>query len=85
MRDEFCPWNDGNWLFRVDDGVGSASRTDAPADVTLDIAELGAAYLGGQPLARMAAAGLVQGRPEVVEALDAAFLEHRLPYCPEGF
>ena len=85
VRDAFCPWNAGRWLFEVRDGVGTAVRTDAAADVTLDIAELGAAYLGGQPLSRLAAAGLVTGDVGVIEALDAAFLEPRLPYCPEGF
>ena len=37
----------------------SCARTDDPADIALDVRELGAAYLGGTRLGALAAAGLV--------------------------
>ena len=55
-----------------DDGVGALERTDAAADVTLDIGDLGAVWLGGQTIAARAAAGYVTGDPAAVAALDAA-------------
>ena len=39
-------------------GEGGATRTDAPADVTLDVATLGAGYLG-HPIGARLRAGLV--------------------------
>lgn len=50
VEDARCPWNTGRW--RLSGGRDSASceRTDAPADLELDAADLGAAYLGGTPL-----------------------------------
>jgi hypothetical protein len=48
-------------------------RTDEPADVTLDVRELGAAYLGGGTLVAMASAGLVAGhRPGALARASAA-------------
>src|SRR6185369_11464910 len=47
VRDELCPWNERRW--RLAGGV--AEPTEAPADLALDVATLGAAYLGGMSLA----------------------------------
>ena len=46
VEDRHAPWNAGRWRLSVSDGVGTATRTDSPADVTLDIDLLGAGYLG---------------------------------------
>ncbi len=55
-------------------------RTDAPADLALDIRELGAAYLGGTSLIELAGAGFVTERtPGAVQAASVAFGWPKLP------
>jgi predicted acetyltransferase len=60
VSDSLLPRNAGRW--RLAGGAfaaPSAERTDAPADLALDVRELGAAYLGGTSLLELAGAGLV--------------------------
>jgi hypothetical protein len=47
--------------------------------------DLGACLLGGPPLARLAAGGLVGGTPEAVRRLGLALSAPVAPWCPEGF
>jgi predicted acetyltransferase len=59
VRDELCPWNAGRW--RLTGGPEKAHctpSTDPPA-FTLDVHELGAAYLGSTSLTGLAEAGLI--------------------------
>ena len=71
LTDALCPWNAGTWALDLSTSGGTAaSSTDAP-QVRLDIVDLGAAFLGGTPLARLAAAGRVNGDPAAVRALGA--------------
>jgi predicted acetyltransferase len=82
VRDEFCPWNAGRW--RV--GGGGVERTDADADIALDIADLASVYLGAFTFSRLAAAERVQElRDGALERADDLFRTARLPYCPEDF
>ena len=46
VQDRYAPWNAGRWRLTAASGTGSAARTDAAADVSLDVATLGAGYLG---------------------------------------
>ncbi len=55
--DEVCPWNAGRW--RLTTAKGSCERTDDPADLTVPVSALGAAFMGGRPLTAFAGAGLV--------------------------
>ena len=70
-------------------GVGGAvdcARTDEPADIALDVRDLGAAYLGGTRLAALAAAGLVRElRPGAVGRLSTAMSWDPVPWCPRIF
>lgn len=67
------------------DGAG-CSRTDAPADVRLDVATLGATYLGSTRLATLARAGLVEAPdPAALARLSAALLADREPQFGTGF
>jgi predicted acetyltransferase len=60
VSDELLPDNAGRWRLRAQAfGQTSVERTEAPADLALDIRELGAAYLGGTSLTELAGAGLV--------------------------
>jgi GNAT superfamily N-acetyltransferase len=46
VEDRYAPWNAGRWRLTASRGQDSASRTDAEADLTLDVNVLGAGYLG---------------------------------------
>ncbi len=60
VSDTVLPANAGRWRLSAGAfGAASVERTDAPADLALDVRELGAAYLGGTSLLALAGAGLV--------------------------
>jgi predicted acetyltransferase len=81
VRDAFLPENAGRWHLRGGPDGATCDATDAPADVTLDVRDLGSAYLGGESIAAMAAAGLVtELRPGAVAELAAAFGWHVAPW-----
>jgi predicted acetyltransferase len=82
VRDTFCPWNEGRWRL----AGGRAERTDADADLALDVSVLGSAFLGGFRLAQLAQGGGVEElRSGAVERADG-ILRHGLhPWCPEIF
>jgi predicted acetyltransferase len=62
------------------------TRTDAPADLRLDVAALGAAYLGGTSLAALADGGRVNGLNEgALATVSGAFGWRRLPSAIEDF
>ncbi|NYF97049.1 GNAT family N-acetyltransferase [Janibacter cremeus] len=73
VRDEILQDNAGAWRWTSTGADAAVTRTDATADLTLDIGDLGAAWLGGQTLGARAAAGFVtEHRPGAVAELDAA-------------
>lgn len=75
----------GSYLLEVSDGKGQVSRTDAGADLTLGIAELGALYLGGRSLDTLVKAGLASGTPDAIDLVDAMFHSSVTPFSPEVF
>jgi predicted acetyltransferase len=86
VRDPLLPHN--NRTFRLQGGREGA--TVAPVrgrgDVTLDVRELAAIYLGGTPLTTLHTAGLVLERTQgAVRAVSAAFAPPRPPFCPDHF
>lgn len=93
VADNLFAENAGRWRLRAPDpatGAGSAlascERTSAPADVSLPVRALGAAYLGGTRLGALAAAGLAQqARPGALTALSAAMSWEPAPWSPTGF
>jgi predicted acetyltransferase len=88
VTDELITANAGRWRLRAD-GSGTdvrCERTDEPADLALDIRELGAAYLGGTRLGTLGAAGLVRElRPTALVRLSAAMTWDPAPWCPQIF
>ncbi|MDX6408429.1 MAG: hypothetical protein QOE13_1500 [Gaiellaceae bacterium] len=81
VRDELCPWNQGRWKVGRD-----AGRTDADAELELDIADLGSAYLGAFDFGRLAAAQRVRElSPGALQRATDLFRTLRPPYCPEDF
>jgi predicted acetyltransferase len=95
VRDDLLPSNAGRWRLATsgvasEDGGLSASCVPlgggAPADVVLDVTELGAAYLGGTRIGALAGAGLVaERRPGAVRQLSAAMSWDPAPWCPVMF
>ena len=82
VRDSFCPWNEGRWRL----AGGAAERTNADADLALDVATLGAAYLGGIRFAQLAQGGRVEElKPGAIERADGIFRHGLHPWCPEIF
>jgi predicted acetyltransferase len=74
--------------YALDGGPDGATctRTDASADLTLDCAALGSAYLGGTGVRTLAAAGLVdEHTPGAVARADAMFRSPVTPWCSTWF
>jgi predicted acetyltransferase len=92
VRDEILPANAGRWRLSTTaeaPGGGLAAScvpASSPADLALDVAELGAAYLGGTRLGAMAGSGLVtELRPGATRQLSAALGWDPAPWCPMVF
>jgi predicted acetyltransferase len=67
------------------DGARCVPTTDAP-DLTVELADLGAAYLGGTPLWPAASAGRVtEHRAGALATFDRLFLTSRPPWCNTWF
>jgi hypothetical protein len=61
-------------------------RTDAEPDLVLDVADLGAAYLGGVSFSALARAGLVEQRiPGALARADGMFRSEPQPYAMTWF
>jgi predicted acetyltransferase len=86
VTDELCPWNAGRWRFTVKAGEATVQRVSDEPDVALDIAAVGAVFLGGTKLSTLASAQRVRElTPGTVTALSHAFAGERDPHCPEEF
>ncbi len=88
--DAFCPWNAGRWRLAATGEAGSATavaeRTDARADLAVDVADLAAAYLGAFRPSDLARAGRVEELvPGALRRADALFASDRAPWCATMF
>ena len=83
--DDFCPWNAGTWRLDLGPDGGRATRVDGTAELRMQVRDLAACFLGGTPLARLAAGGLVTGSPDRIRRLGLALSTPTAPWCPEGF
>jgi predicted acetyltransferase len=82
VADAFFPENGGR--YRV--GASGCERTDADADVALDVSALGSVYLGGYSFADLRRAlRLEELRAGGVERADALFRTAVEPWCLEIF
>jgi hypothetical protein len=85
VEDRYAPWNAGRWRLTVSGGQGVASRTDDPADVTLDVKVLGAGFLG-HGIGGLLRAGLVrEHRPGAYAELARAMRTTVAPEPSIGF
>jgi predicted acetyltransferase len=76
----------GTFALDASPGGAQCSATDEPADITLPVRTLGAAYLGGSRLATLHAAGwLDEHTPGSVIRADALFAGTVAPWCNTWF
>jgi len=87
VTDVLLPSNARRWRLTTGDAVDGSypaqvTPTDDDADLTIDVRELGAAYLGGRSLAALTAAGLVVERtPGAASTAATAFGWPVAPVC----
>lgn len=86
ITDALLPDNAGTWRLKATPTGASAVRTDANPDLTLDVQELSAAYLGGVSIATLTRAGLVtEHTAGAAQRLSLAMHSDRVPLCNFGF
>jgi predicted acetyltransferase len=86
VDDRLLPENAGRWRLTADGDSVTCVPTDDDADLACDVADLGAAYLGGTALTSLAAAGRVRELvPGKLVAASTAFLAARAPSATEIF
>jgi predicted acetyltransferase len=86
VTDAVCPWNAGRWALRWDGSAATCARASLPAGLALDVADLGAAYLGGPTLELLARAGRIHElRAGALLPASRSFRSDRAPWCPEIF
>ena len=84
--DEHQPSNAGRWRLDASGAAATLERTDAAADVRLDIRDLASVYLGAFLLSDLLAAGRGSSSSEDAARLfDDMFRTPRKPWCPEVF
>jgi len=83
VTDTGCPWNAGRWRLTGDRDGAACGRSSAQADLVVDVADLGAAFLGGTPLRTRGAEENTQG---ALERASTAFgAVGAGPWCPVVF
>jgi predicted acetyltransferase len=86
VADGFLPELSGRYHLAGGPDGATCVRTDAPADLALGIAELGAVYLGGNRFTTLARAGRVHElTPGALTRADALFLTDPAPWCASPF
>lgn len=74
VRDALCPWNEGRIALDGGPEGARARKTDADPDLVVDVADLGAVYLGGVPFYTLARARrVVEAAPGAIRTADAMF------------
>ena len=82
IADGCRPSNAGRWEV----GQHGVARTDAPADVAVDVADLASVYLGAATFALLARGGRALAlTPDGVARADAALPSTESPWTPEVF
>lgn len=86
VADRTCPWNEGRWRLTGGPEGATCERTEEAPDLRLDVAELGAVFLGGTPLTELAQAGRVEEqRAGRVTEVSRAFAHSPAPWNPAVF
>jgi predicted acetyltransferase len=86
VTDAGLPANAGTWHLAGGPDGATCTATTRPADVELDVRELGAAYFGGTTLSALAGAGLVRAADQaVLTGASIAFSWPVAPHCGWAF
>jgi predicted acetyltransferase len=87
VRDPGLPANNGRWrLTAAAFDQPTATRTDAPADLAMDVRDLAAVYLGGVTVMELAAAGRIEElAPGAAPRASVAFTWPVAPACSYFF
>ncbi|HEX6507620.1 MAG TPA: GNAT family N-acetyltransferase [Chloroflexota bacterium] len=86
VEDAFRPENTGRYLLEAEADGATCSRTDREADLTLQVADLGAAYLGGVGFTTLARASRVEEHtPGALKRADAMFACEPQAWCATEF
>jgi len=81
VTDAYCPWNAGRWRLRGGPDGADCEPTPSTPDLTIDVTELGAAYLGGTSLSTLASGGFVrEHRGGALAAASRAFWSEPQPW-----
>jgi predicted acetyltransferase len=81
VHDPMFQANCATWRIASD----GAERIDGPADVSVDIATLSAAYLGAVSWHDLDAAGAAHTGEDLLDRLDALFAVRSTPFCGTGY
>ena len=86
ITDAFRPESSGRYALVASPESAACRRTDDAPDLSLTVADLGAAYLGGVTWSALAAAGRVRERTDgALHRADGLFFADRAPYCATPF
>jgi predicted acetyltransferase len=84
--DQLRPANHGRFALEGAPDGASCRRTGQDSELRLDVAELGAAYLGGVRFTTLAAAGrLTEHTPGALRRADQLFASDPAPWCTTSF
>ncbi|MFG2793118.1 GNAT family N-acetyltransferase [Streptomyces sp. NPDC048419] len=76
----------GRYLLTVHDGKADCVPTDREPDLSLDVSDLGAIYLGGTTPSTLVRAGHIRAHhPSAAPLADALFRAERAPHCLHWF
>ncbi|MEV3993724.1 GNAT family N-acetyltransferase [Streptomyces sp. NPDC049837] len=86
VRDDHLPANSGRFRLTATPGTCSYERVDGAPDLSFDVRDLAACYLGGTEVRHLVRAGLVTEHTEgAAAALDAALRTELLPNTGDEF
>jgi predicted acetyltransferase len=86
VSDTFLPELAGRYILEGGPDGAVCTRSDQPPDLRLDVASLGATYLGGVSFSVLAQAGFVREEtPGALARADAMFATFPAPYCSTPF
>lgn len=86
LHDPMIDANAGRWQVAIRGGRATVTRTEATADLTLDVAALASVYLGAVRFGDLHRAGRVRvANADALQTADVAFTSFRAPFCNTMF
>ena len=85
VSDAMRPENAGTYVLEGGPDGAECSRGTEPAEIELDVADLGSVLMGGSRVAILARAGRIRGEARDLARADRFFAWDPPPWCPEIF